>query len=386
MVGRWQRWGDDGSYSDRIKSSWGGEAVAKIIAEKQEALRGASWVQDWRDYIDAHEETARQHPWSSDETARRYASKAWTVHKFIPANGTSWVYGSPGSLKSFFALDMACHVATGREWAGRRVRQGPVLYISAEGGDDIHLRRVAWERDHGIKAGMLNIVSIQPQLDELKGAGFNLVRNHIQAIEDVTGSPPSLIVIDTFAQTASDDTREGVSRYTRNLVELRESFAPDAAIMVIDHTTKEGRTWMGSGAKHGNTDMMCLAEKKGDTMTLSMSGGKGKIKGAAECEDIKLTARVTGSGIYDDEGEELTTLVLDHSRVTLTDRQATMLALIDGGTTRGDLRPLWGDQDFNAGAKPGAVRASFNRALDALEGFDLITVEGTEDDSMIAPV
>lgn len=386
LVARWQKWGDPRSYQDRYAKNPRSVMSAITIADRQAALWGDNKMEEWQNYIQENERSARLSAWSSDGAARRYARNAWAVHQFIPANGISWVYGSPGCLKSFFAVDLACHVATGREWAGRKVKQGPVLYVSAEGGGDIHLRRVAWEKDIGVKAEMLKVVSEQPQLDSAKYSdGFNDLRDHITEIIEVSGTPPVLIVIDTFAQTASDDTKDAVSRYTRRLTRLIKDHAPDAAILVIDHTTKEGGTWMGSVAKLGNTDMMCLAKKKGDTMTLSMSGGKGKIKGAPDCEDITLATRVAGSGILDDEGEELTTLVLDYSKKKLNDKQEAMLGLIGQGKKRSELRSLWDEQEFNNGAKDGALRASFNRALDVLEGLDLIEVGGKEPASLIMP-
>ena len=46
----------------------------------------------------------------------------------------SVLYGSSNTGKTFVALSIAGHVATGLPWCGNDVRQGPVLYIAAEGG------------------------------------------------------------------------------------------------------------------------------------------------------------------------------------------------------------------------------------------------------------
>ncbi|EFJ1799934.1 AAA family ATPase [Escherichia coli] len=52
----------------------------------------------------------------------------------IPAVSLCSIYGASGSYKSFLAGSWACHVATGRQWGGRRVAHGAVLYVVGEGG------------------------------------------------------------------------------------------------------------------------------------------------------------------------------------------------------------------------------------------------------------
>ena len=46
-------------------------------------------------------------------------------------DGSAW-YGIPGCGKSAIAQDLAMHVAGGREWHGRQVKQGAVLYVALE--------------------------------------------------------------------------------------------------------------------------------------------------------------------------------------------------------------------------------------------------------------
>ena len=54
------------------------------------------------------------------EDIRFIASEEWLIKKLIPQQGVAVVYGSPGSFKSFVAMDLALHVALGWDWAGRR--------------------------------------------------------------------------------------------------------------------------------------------------------------------------------------------------------------------------------------------------------------------------
>src|SRR4029453_18347957 len=61
-------------------------------------------------------------------TDRRYLVKG-----IIPYPGLTVIWGPPKSGKSFWTLDLAMHVALGREYRGRRVQQGLVVYCCFEG-------------------------------------------------------------------------------------------------------------------------------------------------------------------------------------------------------------------------------------------------------------
>jgi hypothetical protein len=68
----------------------------------------------------------------------------WAIRNYLPLDTTAILYGESGAGKSFMALDMALHVATGREWHGHKVRQGAVFYIAGEGVGGMGARCKAW--------------------------------------------------------------------------------------------------------------------------------------------------------------------------------------------------------------------------------------------------
>lgn len=68
----------------------------------------------------------------------------YVVKGIIPAVSLCSIYGASGSYKSFLAGSWACHVATGRQWGGRRVAHGAVLYVVGEGGIGVPRRVKAW--------------------------------------------------------------------------------------------------------------------------------------------------------------------------------------------------------------------------------------------------
>src|SRR3712207_4979678 len=71
----------------------------------------------------------------------------WLIDGVLTEGGVAALYGSPGSFKTFIALDMAASVAVGIGWAGKPTRRRRVLYISAEGAAGLQDRIEAWEQD-----------------------------------------------------------------------------------------------------------------------------------------------------------------------------------------------------------------------------------------------
>jgi hypothetical protein len=236
--------------------------------------------QDWQDaksQWDIQKEQRRKEAimasWRGEDEASRYYSTPWNVQGLLQQDAIGWLYGAPGTYKTVLAMDMGCSVSTGLPWAGRTTRKGPVMYISAEGGSGIYAMRDAWERKTGVKADHLAIYIGSPDISNVRPGGkshadeyssytaYDPLISKLKEFQTVLDQPASLIVIDTYAQTSPDDTKAAVTAYEKSIRALIRKVAPGASVLVIDHTTKEGGTWMGSIAKLGNTDMMALVKK-----------------------------------------------------------------------------------------------------------------------------
>lgn len=141
-------------------------------------------------------------------------SPSWLVKHVLPTRGLGLLYGESGAGKTFFAIHAALCVAWGVPFFGRRVRQGGVLYIAAEGGKSVLPRfRAANEslceavaaanltRDgkEGLKRAPLQIVTQAPDLSP-EGNVTPLKKTIQRAVGDMeaAGSPLSLIVVDTL--------------------------------------------------------------------------------------------------------------------------------------------------------------------------------------------
>ncbi len=106
------------------------------------------------------------------------------------------VYGASGSGKTFFALDLACHIAAARPWRGMRVEESIVLYVAAESPDSVKRRVWAWKERHGPKH--LKLAVVQASVDLMNGSA-EVVISAIKEIEAAASERVGLVVVDTLA-------------------------------------------------------------------------------------------------------------------------------------------------------------------------------------------
>ncbi len=159
-------------------------------------------------------------------------------------------FGAPGEGKTFVALDQAYHVAAGREWMGRKVHAGPVLYLAYEGRGGMVKRAKALRQKYGEKDVPLFIV----------GAAFNLRekagRQELGAVVAQLPAKPVLIVIDTFARAlmgGDENSAQDVGAFNSAIAALIESTG--ACVMIIHHSGKDkSKGARGSSALLGAID------------------------------------------------------------------------------------------------------------------------------------
>jgi hypothetical protein len=83
----------------------------------------------------------------------------------------SVIYGESNAGKTFFASDLAFHIATGREWFGRAVDQGGVLYCALEGGFGIRNRIAALRSHYGVDNHNMPLAVVPVAVNLLDPAG-----------------------------------------------------------------------------------------------------------------------------------------------------------------------------------------------------------------------
>lgn len=232
----------------------------------------------------------------------------YVVKGIIPAVSLCSIYGASGSYKSFLAGSWACHVSTGRQWGGRRVAHGAVLYVVGEGGIGVPRRVKAWEVVHGEQVKNLYLVNrpIFPaaplDVDEMVIAA--------RQVERETGKPVRMIILDTLARcfggNDENDSRD-MGTFIRGGDELKRRTG--ATVLVVHHSGKdETKGARGSSAFRASLDAEYRIRREdagSEALVISCT----KMKDAEELKEAAYDLRVVEL-FTDADGELITSLVV----------------------------------------------------------------------------
>ena len=217
------------------------------------------------------------------------ADPEWQIERLFPTASFVVLYGPSGHGKSFVALDWAFHLATGKSWHGLTVKQGPVIYIAAEGRGGLRQRVEAWTTHYRpthdpvyFSLQPLDILGDGPE--ELLGTCATFILNPDEPEVDLA---PGLIIVDTLARCFTGDENEtaDMARFVQGVDLIRKELC--ATVMVVHHVGKDwSRGERGSSVLRGAADTMIrmARNKQDDSMLLKCS----KQKDAVEFEDITL--------------------------------------------------------------------------------------------------
>jgi len=166
----------------------------------------------------------------------------WIIKGVLPKAALVVLYGESGSGKSFVALDMAMAIARGIAWRDRRVCQGRVVYIAAEGAGGFRNRCVAYLNQHcpdGFDIP-LEIIPDAPNL-LMKDEALQVARGIGKA---------DVVVVDTFAQVTpggNENAGEDVGKALAHCKGIHR--ATGAVVLLVHHSGKDAskgaRGWSG---------------------------------------------------------------------------------------------------------------------------------------------
>lgn len=194
------------------------------------------------------------------------------VDGILPVGGNAMVYGQNGSGKTFLALDLGCSVASGRPWHGRAVKQGLVVYVTAEGRGGFASRLAAWRDRHPTDCGPMLIHPAALSL--LVGTNADRLVDAMEARLPLLGDElPLLLIFDTLHRCipgADENGSDTVSLVLATLDRIRQSF-PLATVILVHHPTKAGLSPRGSGAWADDLDAVLCVEREKGSMSLRLT-------------------------------------------------------------------------------------------------------------------
>jgi hypothetical protein len=154
----------------------------------------------------------------------------YIVDDLIPCDGLVAVWGPPKSGKSFWTFDLVMHIALGWRYRGRRVEQGPVVYLAFEGAEGFNRRAEAFRRTHEIKE--------RPWF-YLLASNAKLVRDHkalIASIDGQTDRPPTVVVLDTLNRSidGSESKDQDMGAYLAAAEAIVDEFY--CVVIIVHHS------------------------------------------------------------------------------------------------------------------------------------------------------
>jgi AAA domain/CHC2 zinc finger/Domain of unknown function (DUF6371) len=311
------------------------------------------------------------------------------VEGVLVENALSVVFGQSNAGKTFWTSDLAFHVAAGKRWNNRDVKQGTVLYLALEGTLGIHNRVAAFKEAHGLDDANLPFLLATVSLDLLRSNGDT---DAIIATAKEAGSrfemPVILIVIDTVMRAmagGNENSSEDMGAFLKNLDAIR--VGTGAHVLGVHHSGKDeakgARGWSGL---RGAVDTEIEIRSEGAVKTAEIQKQRDLPKGDVfgfTLEVVKLGANQRGSDVTScvvrsQSTDDLQKFDRKKSLKGHTKRALEVLIDLMGDAKPGFGAPIgitsipekwWRERFYDTsmpGAEDKAKQAAFRRASDAL--------------------
>jgi AAA domain len=324
---------------------------------------------------------------------------AWLVKGVIASGAFSICVGASGSGKTFVAIDIAACVARGVPWCGRKVTQGAVLFIAAEGGRGI-VRRFAAYAEH-YKLDTSNIpLEVLPQAIDLRSPTAD-IDELVRSVQSAHHNRSALIVVDTLnCAIAGGDENSPVDmgQLIRNCHRLQEETG--AHVMLVHHLGKDaGKGARGHSSLKAAVDTALDVKFKGSTIHVVIA----KQRDGESGDEFRFELQIVELG-EDEDGTRITSCVVkaangahavSEAKLSTGARkvlQALRAALqpisnmppdaaagLPPQVTSAATEDAWRDQAYVMGISNGGQRAqqlAFQRAKEALQERGLVAIKG----------
>ncbi len=251
---------------------------------------------------------------------------AFIVDGYLVEGGLTLLYGAPGSLKSFAALDMGLSIAFGTPWQGAKVEAGAILYVAGEGAVGLAKRAQAWRIEHNVETthAPFRLLPVAVNLMEQKD-----VTKLIETLKEIIATektPIKLVIIDTVARAmpgAEENSAKDMGLFVLACDQIKHAIA--CAVMGVHHAGKDtSKGLRGSSALLGAADTVLLATRSENLLTLTCE----KQKDAEEPQPLTLKTKTIfldgKSPDPNDLNKRPTSLVLEKTDATAKPEKPTL--------------------------------------------------------------
>lgn len=256
----------------------------------------------------ALQERPRLAPVPFDQISLATASQ-YLVKGLIPREGLSVVWGPPKCGKSFWVFDLMIHVALGREYRGRRIAQGPNVYVACEGAHGFRARIEAFRQRHLAEQASDVPFYLVPAAVDLVAEVDELIMSINAVMVEIK---PVAVVLDTLNRSlkGSESSNEDMAAYIKATDKVREAF--NCAVVIIHHCGHDDRRLRGHSSLPAAADAE-LSVKRDDAGTITSTVELMKDGPEGEQEFSRLQPVEVG---IDDDGDPITSCVVVPAEVS----------------------------------------------------------------------
>ena len=191
-----------------------------------------------------------------------YPPPQFIVDQLIPRDEVTLVSGDGGSGKSILFLSVAAHVACGKDWAGFRVEQCPVIFISLEdtGNRTMHrLQKITLTHKMNPAKVAANLQVIDgtshPELMvEVSEYGTrSLIPTQTMQELEAAVEGAGLIIIDNTSQAfgGNENARRDVIAFIQHLIKIARNNR--SAVVLLAHVDKAAVRHGGNGSSYSGS-------------------------------------------------------------------------------------------------------------------------------------
>jgi AAA domain len=290
----------------------------------------------------------------------------YLVKRLIPRSGLIVVWGPPKCGKSLWTFDLVMHIALGRSYRGRRVKQGPCVYCAFEGADGFKLRVEAFRKK--------NVVPDDVPFF-LVAARMDMAKDHRDLITSIRAQighhVPAVVVLDTLnrSMAGSESKDEDMAGYVKAADAIREAFG--CAVIIVHHSGVDGTRPRGHTSLTGAADAQLAvkrdaAENVNVTVEWMKDGPEGDVI-VNRLERVPLG--------HDEDGEEISSCVVipvndaevvASRKAKLNKNQETMFSILRGAGKDGLTTEDWYERakEVGIGTKRKADLYDLRRAIE----------------------
>lgn len=227
------------------------------------------------------------------------------VPDWLPAGEVTLFAGHGGAGKSAIALQLAAHIALGREWCGMEVQRRPVLLVTCEDGEAIlhwRLKRICAalgvpmeQLAEGMRVIDASDVDAELLVETRDEPVLTLRYDKLRALID---DPATVLVLDTASDLygANEVVRRHVRRFVRA---LRRLVGRDGAVILLAHVDKltakspdTSQGYTGSTAWSNSVRARWYLREEKDALVLALQKANNARAGAEIRMRFDATAHV----------------------------------------------------------------------------------------------